>query len=393
MSKTKVSAIVSARVLPVLAVLVLTAGFLVAPLVQADRFDEQINQLRADNDQKQAQVHALELQADSLEATIARLQNQIAALESQIAANQAKKAELESQIAAAEVELAKQKNLLGQNLRAMYLEGQISTLEMLASSNDLSDFVDKQQYREAVKAKIKNTLDKVTALKLRLKAQKDEVERLLKEQQSLRTQIAAQKAEQNRLLNLNESQRATFNQQIKDNQAKISDLRRQQVLENIRLFGGGYAPGIPGGGGYPWGNAYCKWTGRVSGDCYNYDWVFNGNPWDPWGYGYRNCTSWVAYKLSLDGKSGHTYLGNAAQWPGRAQARGISVTYGSGARAGDAAVNPNGYYGHVMYVEAVLEDGRVVVSDYNRLGDGLYRGPDGGNAGVLNQGSLVFIHF
>ena len=46
-----------------------------------------------------------------------------------------------------------------------------------------------------------------------------------------------------------------------------------------------------------------------------------------------------------------------------------------------------------MYVEAVTGDGRVIVSDYNRLGDGLYRGPDGGNAAVVSQSSLVFIHF
>jgi surface antigen len=46
-----------------------------------------------------------------------------------------------------------------------------------------------------------------------------------------------------------------------------------------------------------------------------------------------------------------------------------------------------------MYVEAVFEDGRVVVSDYNRAGDGLYRGPEGGSAAVLNQSSLVFVHF
>ncbi len=374
-------------------VTVISGGAMLVPMARADQFDQQINQLRADNAQKQQQVHDLELAADSLQSTIDNLQNQINALQSQISANQAKSDDLQRQIAAAEVELAKQRKLLGEDIKVMYLEGQITTLEMLASSKDLSEFVDKQQYRESVKNKIKDTLDRVTALKLQLKTQKDEVERLLKEQQSLHDQIASQQAEQQQLLGLNQGQQAAFNSQIQDNRNRINDLRRQQVLENIRLFGGGVQPGIPGGGGYPWGNAYCKWTGSVSGDCYNYDWYFNGGAWDPWGYGFRNCTSWVAYKLASDGKTGFSSMGNAANWPGAAQARGIAVSYGGGARAGDAAVNPSGYYGHVMYVEAVTSDGRIIVSDYNRLGDGLYRGPDGGNAGVLSQSGLVFIHF
>ena len=361
-------------------------------LVLADQFDQQIRNLQQQNTSNQKKVDELQMQAESLQDAISDLQSQITDLQNQIAANQAKSDNLQKQIAAAEEELAKQKKVLGENIKVMYLESQISTIEMLATSRNLSDFVDKEQYRAAVRDKIKNTLDKITVLKAQLKTQKEQVERLIKEQQDLQSQIGAQKAEQSRLLNLNQVEQDAFNRQIKDNKSRIAELRRQQILENIKLFGGSQ-PGIPGGGGYPWGNAYCLWTGKVGGSCYNYDWVFNSEPWDPWGYGYRNCTSWVAYKLALDGKSGFTYLGDAANWPSGAQARGIPVSYGGGARAGDVAVNPNGYYGHTMYVEAVTGDGKVVVSDYNRLGDGLYRGPDGGNANVLSQSGLVFVHF
>lgn len=375
------------------ALLVFVGAFSTYSFVNADRFQEQINQLSAENADKQNKVGALQVEADNLQGVIAGMQAQINGLQQQISDNTAKSDQLKVKITEAEAELDRQRGVLGQNIKAMYLEGEITTLEMLASSKDLSDFVDKQQYRNAVKDKIKVTLDKITQLKFELNAQKEEVDRLLKEQTVLQQQIAAQQAEQNRLLSLNQNEQAAYNQQIKDNKSKIADLKRQQVLENIRLFGGGSQPGVPGGGGYPWGNAYCVHTGQVGGACYNYDWYFNGRAWDPWGYGWRNCTSWVAYKLAADGKSGFTYLGNAAEWPAGAAARGFSVEYGRGARAGDAAVNPNGYYGHVMYVEAVTGDGRVIVSDYNRLGDGLYRGPDGGNSAVINQSALVFIHF
>ena len=371
--------------------LVFLSSTLAPTFVIADQFDEKIQKLREENEAKQNEIEDLEQEAYSLQDTIAALGRKIAAVESKISKNTNRYKKLLKDISAAEAELAKQKNLLGQNIKAMYLEGEISTIEMLASSNDLSDFLDKQQYREAVKDKIKSTLDRINILKQQLKKEKTEVERLLKEQKQLREQTRSQRAEQSRLLNLNAAEQAEFENEIANNKEKIEELRQQQILENIKLFGSG-GVGIPGGGGYPWGNAYCVHTGQVGGACYNYDWYFNGSPRDTWGYGYRNCTSWVAYKLALAGKSGFSYLGNAAQWPSGAAARGISVSYGSGAQVGDAAVNPNGYYGHVMYVEAVSGN-TVVVSDYNRMGDGLYRGPDGGSAGVVSQSGLVFIHF
>ncbi len=384
------------RRLSSLVVLVLATVFVVGMSVapaSADRFDDEIRALQASNANKQSSLDQLLSEATSFQAVVDTLNLQIGQLQSQIDANQAEQGKLQQQIDEAQAELNRQRYVLGQDIKSMYVDGQPSTIEMLATSRNLSDFVDKEEYRSAVQTKIQDTLKRVTKLQGELKDKKVAVERLLQEQQAQRAQLDASRAEQNRLLSYNQSQQNDFNAAIKDNNAKISDLKRQQVIANLALFGGGSQPGIPGGGNYPWGNAYCVHTGQVGGACYNYDWYFNGNPWDPWQYGYRNCTSWVAYKLATDGKSGFTGLGNANQWPGRASARGISVTYGSGAKAGDAVVNPAGFYGHVMYLEAVLGDGRIVISDYNRAGDGLYRGPEGGNANVLNQSGLVFIHF
>lgn len=371
----------------------LVAGFTLVPHVRADQFDEQIRALQQQNATKKSSLEQLLMEATSFQDVVNRLSAQINQLQAQINANQAEQAKLQQQIDEAQAELDRQRQVLGADIKAMYVDGEPSTLEILASSRNLSDFVDKEEYRTAVQTKIQDTLKRISKLQAELKTKKEAIDHLLKEQQDQRTQLDGSRAEQNRLLTYNQQQQDSFNSQIQDNNKKISELRRQQVIANLALFGGGVQPGIPGGGGYPWGNAYCYWTNRVDGDCYNYDWYFSGSAWDPWGYGFRNCTSWVAYKLAADGKSGFGGLGNANQWPGSAKARGFSVSYGSGAKAGDAVVNPNGFYGHVMYAEAVLDDGRVVVSDYNRAGDGLYRGPDGGNANVLSPSGLYFIHF
>lgn len=386
--KLKNPKILQQRLVLALLISVLTVGLIGPGFAEADNYDAQINRLRNQNEKKEDQQSVLLNEAASFQDKINGLRAQIRMLESQIRVDQSRSDELRAKITAREREMDTQKDLLGQNIRKMYTEGDISTLEMLASSKDLSEFVDKEQYRNSVKDKIKETLDKVNALKLELATQRDKVEKLIKEQEQLRGQIAAQKSEQTRLLNMNQAQQAAFEREIKSNQNKIAELRRQQVLENIRLFGS--SGGITGGGGYPWGRAKCLHTGQVEGWCANYDWAVNGSVWN-WttgGYGYRNCTDWVAYRVRVAGGNVPSGLGNANTWDNRAPSYGYTVS--SRPRKGAAAVSNSGYYGHVMYVEAVNGDGSIVVSDYNRAGTGKY---DVTTLSAGTASSLVYVYF
>lgn len=182
--------------------IVVASGSIIAPRVSADQFDAQITALQQANAVKQEAKSQLGSEAASLSDAMYKLQVQIDALQSQIDANRAKMDDLQNQIIAAETELAKQKVILGESIKAMYLEGQISTLEMLASSKDLSEFVDKQQYRTAVQAKIKASVDKITELKIQLKEQKLKVEQTLNDLQVLQARVDTQRAEQARLCRL-----------------------------------------------------------------------------------------------------------------------------------------------------------------------------------------------
>ena len=369
----------------VIIVAVLCVGFVSFPLVNADRYQEQIDNLRSQNSEAEKKVDELEVQASTLEGVIAELQGRINGLEQQIRKNQAVSDDLKQQIVVAEAELAKQKDLLGQNIKAMYMEGQISTIEMLATSKDLSQFVDKQQYREVVESRIKAQVDKITDLKLQLKTQRERIEQLIKEDTILRQNIATQKAEQDRLLGLNQSERNNYNQSIQNNNKEITELRRLQYLENVRLFGGG--GGVVGGGGYPWGNAPCLGTGQVAGWCPGYEWGYNGsyNNWATGGYAFRNCTDWVAYRVNSTGRHVPSGLGNANSWDNRAPSYGFTVS--STPREGAAAVSNSGYYGHVMYVESVNSDGTITISDYNRAGPGEY------GVKSISPSGLSFVYF
>jgi len=372
------------------AVFVSTSAAVPRSVVNADSYNERIRALQNENNNNRSQVRDLKAQAASYEDAIHQYEIQIASLQAAIDENVAKQQDLAEQIDRHERELQRQKNVLGQSIKAMYVDDRMSTIEMLATSKDLSEFVDKETYRNAVQRQIQETMAKITKLQIELNEKKREVEDLLKEQEAQQKDLNAKRAEQADLLSMNKQQQADFQKKIKETQNKIAELQAQQAAENARLFGGSVA-GVAGGGGYQWGDATCLHIGVPDPPCGEYDWGYRNAPsprnlYDPWGYGYRNCTSWVAFRLNQQGYKNFSYLGNAKLWPSRVPSSWVS--YGGGAKVGDAAVSTAGNYGHVMYVEAVNADGTITISDYNRAGDGLYR-----SGSTRSQSGLYFISF
>lgn len=88
----------------------------------------------------------------------------------------------------------------------------------------------------------------------------------------------------------------------------------------------------------------------------------------PRGYGYRNCTDWVAWRIKeLTGITVPTGWGNGKNWDNAATAANISVD--TTPEVGDIAVWETGTYGHVAVVESLNP---LVVSEYNHHQDGTY---------------------
>ncbi|HEY5667942.1 MAG TPA: CHAP domain-containing protein, partial [Candidatus Saccharimonadales bacterium] len=306
---------------------VLVVGFTVVPRVVADQYDAQIKALQAQNTSTQGLVAQLQSQAASYQDAISKLQSQIGALQGQINDNTAKQAALQQQIIQSQAELDRQKQVLGENIRVMYVEGQMSTIEMLATSKNLSDFVDKEEYRTAVKNKIQETLKQIAELQNQLKDQQVKVQALLADQRAQQNQLAASRAEQDRLLNMNVAQQTDYNNQIKQNQSQIASLRAQQAAENARLFRG--AKVVVGGA--------CD---SSHGDTYPTPWCNSRQDslLDSWGMFNRECVSYTAWKVHESGRNMPYWggYGNANQWDDNARAAGIPVD--TTPRAGDVAI-------------------------------------------------------
>ncbi len=306
-------------------------------------------------------VSNLKNQAVSYKDALTRLSSAIGQTQGSIAANQREQANLEQKIVDAQNQIDQQKAVLGENLRSMYIDGQMSTIESLATSSSLSVYVDKQEYSTAVQNSIQATLAKITALQSSLQSQKQQVISLLNQQKAEAARLASDRSEQANMLNYNQSQQSSYNALTAANQAKLNALIAAQRSANVSSKGGYYFIRIPGAirsfnpGAYPYANA--GFSMSTAPGCND-----NDGP-DQWGYCTRQCVSYAAWAVEASGRAAPRYWGNAKNWVSRAKAAGVQVS--NTPQRGDVAISTSGTWGHAMYVESVSGN-FINVSQYNQ---------------------------
>ncbi|MDB5175316.1 MAG: hypothetical protein JWM81_174 [Candidatus Saccharibacteria bacterium] len=350
--------------------LLVIASFGVATVAHADIYDDQINQLNAQNNDASNSLNSLLSQASSFQAAIDQLNAQIAAVQAQIAANSAEQVRIQGEIVANQAQIDQKKVSIAATIKAMYLDGQTSTIEQLATSKDLSEYVDKEEYRTAVQKQLDASITEISALQEKLKQQKTEIDQLVASQKQQNDQLGAAQSEQSRLLAYNQGQQDAYNSQIAANSSHIQELRRQQIIANARFIGNaGTGPAC--GGGYP-----AKWC-EIGQDTVI----------DDWGMYNRECVSYTAFRVAASGRHMPYWggVGNANQWDDDARAAGIPVD--TSPRVGDVAISNSGSYGHAMYVEAVNSNGTIFISQYNAALNGRF------STNTISPSGLYFIHF
>lgn len=366
------------RLRSIVCALILVGLIGAAAAVHADQYDAQINALREQNAQAQGVLNGLSSQASSYQDTISKLQTEINAVQAQINSNEAQQAALQQQISDAQEKIKLHKKYLGQDIKAMYVDGNLSTIEELATSKSLSDYVDKEEYRIAAQNKINTTIKQIADLQAQLQKKKSELDVLVAAEKDQQSQLAGAQSQQQELLSFNQGQQSAYNAQISANTGKIGELRRAQIAANSRFTGGPAGSGPACGGGYP--AMWCE--------------IPQDSVIDAWGMYNRECVSYTAFKVHQDYLAGRNSrdmpnwggIGNANQWDDNAYAYGIPVD--NNPTPGAIAVSNSGFYGHVMYVESVNGDGTFNLSQYNASLDGRYSTRSG-----VSRAGLVFIHF
>lgn len=338
----------------------------------ADQYEARIKALEADIAKYEAEAGQLSLQADSLQREVARLSGEKATIQAQVDISQEKFNQLNAEIVVTEAKIKENQDALGTTIADLYVDDDVSPIEMLASSTNIGDFLNKQEFRNSVKDQLSGTIKKVKVLKEQLVTQKTDVEKVLADQTAQKNALAAKEAEQQALLNQTNSDEAAYRNLSSQSQSRKLQLEREQqaaIAAALNRAGGGSAvAGDPNKGGYPANLANSNYDNPVV---------------DPWGMYSRQCVSYTAWKVFQKNGympywGGDRYVtingarvftsGHAKYWPVSARAAGIAT--GTTPRVGSTGVITSGQYGHIVWVDSINSDGTINISQYNELNKG-----------------------
>jgi len=348
--------------------------------VLADSYTDQINTLDNQNSQTQSAISGLQGQAANYQAIINTLQSQISSLQTSINSNQAEQVSLQQQITADQQQIDHEKAVLADDVTTMYVDGTPSTLIVLATSKNLSDFVDKQEYRTSVQTKLQDVLTQIAQLQSQLQTHKQQVEQLISQLQTQQTQLASDQSQQQQLLNDNESQQAAYVAQVQANNSKIVQLQQEEAAAIAKITGSGGASAV--GSPIKYKNFSTNYS--TCGGGYSYCWAsYDQLVSDPWGLGYAHeCVHFVADWLTRHGYQVPNFAGsgNANQWSEHAEI----VT---NPQVGDVAYMPLAPLGHVGVITAINSDGTYHIEQMNWPIGGYYSEMD------LYPQNITFLRF
>lgn len=219
------------------------AIFFVSPL----QADEDINSLNQKISQQKSQIDSLQQQIDAYQKKITEkqseaksLQNQLAILDNQIAkvnldiqSTQVKidETNLEIQklnldIKSTEKDIYDSKIKIGEYLRLIYRDDQVSYLEILLNNSSFSDFFDQVKYTEQIHNDVKSNLDTLKTNKTQLEIEKSNWQAKSDEENKLKDQLQQQKAD------LDERKTA---QQVLYSQTKLTQKQYQSLAYQLQL--------------------------------------------------------------------------------------------------------------------------------------------------------------
>ncbi len=323
------------------------ALFLMVPsLAFSQSLDQKINDAEKALNNTQATKSSLARDVARFNESIAESESAIYQTDLRISAVNAEIKSTEAEIKSTEAQLKVLRTKLGDVIRTMYEEGQVSTLEVIARSDSFSEYVNRSEYLEQVNLKVKQASDEVVAAKQKLEKDKraltEKRAEVIKERQKqveTRNSLAAMRNQKNQLLIQTKGKESNYRKLLD----KLYQQRAALSADSGEVVRGG------GTGGY----AY-------AGKCWGID---------PWKFYMCQCTSYAAWNWNrVQGKhwtNSRPGQGDAYNWPRLAGDQGYSVS--NTPTVGAIAVWPlTAYtpYGHVAIVTAV-NGSTISVAEYN----------------------------
>lgn len=184
-------------------------------------------------------LDGLQETTQTLEEALRKLKAEIAELQTQIEKTQEDVEATEEELAETEAELERQKEIMASSIRLLYKRGNISTVELIASSENFTDFVNQEEYVQRIKKQVHEASLEVEALKKQLEEQKEELDDLLATQTGQKKLLDDKRAEQQRLVDQAKQEEFSYQSYLKglqEKQRKAEERLEAWLAANIGSF-------------------------------------------------------------------------------------------------------------------------------------------------------------
>ena len=393
---------------------VLSLGAL-APSVNAQDYDSQINSVNSS-------IANINEKKSAVNSTIDSLAKELSDVQTKIDTTQAKKAEVQEQIETLKAEIAKLEKVIAERntrleeqARSVQTNGARSYLDFLLNAESLSDAVSRIGVVLDLMSANRELMQQQAEDKKQVESKEEAQQEKLAEQEAAEKELASLQTElndtfsKNKVLLANLSQeelaeiakrdglvaeKEAFQKRLAEEKAKaeaeaarIAEASRQALAaqasqsQTTATQTSYEAPAAAASTASTSTASSSTSTPAAQTQTSSYTYTTGGGfpAVDPsfraslnGGY-FGQCTYYVFNRMAQVGTPiGHSMMGNAAEWPSYARSYGYSVSHSPSAgsaivfQQGLAGADPT--YGHVAFVEAVNADGSVYISEMNVRG-------------------------
>jgi murein DD-endopeptidase MepM/ murein hydrolase activator NlpD len=235
---------------------------------QGASLQERLNDTRQKIFHQEKQVKESKKEVKSYASQVAQVENNIVTVEDQVISTQNKLDQAlialqltERQLKEVEAELALSTRILEQRLRNIYVEGQVSYLEVILGAKDFGDFIIRYELLKKILAEDNELVGEVMAQqqeaaqkKEALQQQSSHIAGLLQEQKAAYQELAQQKTRQKVLLASAWGELSRHQEELEELEAQEREILRQIALQRTKNTApprgsGGFAWPAPSGSG------------------------------------------------------------------------------------------------------------------------------------------------
>lgn len=248
-------------------------------------WQHRIDQLNAEINNNQATLDEVSHNASTLQSKVNAINAEIAQLQSQIDLANLQIQHTQAQIREAIARLERAKRIMYENARTLYKIGDPSTVEILASSDNFSEFVNRQEYLETVKENVNRAAREIVAMKDELEAKEKDLANFVQQLEVQQAIIQSKYNEQARLLAETRGEEARYQEMVSSLKAQRNQAE-QQLLASRPRGGDGSGTAVRAGQTVSGGGTvgYVGDSGFAEGAHLHFALIENGAYQDPMPY-------------------------------------------------------------------------------------------------------------